>query len=190
MRNLILAAVLFLSAVPALTHAQDIREAARKAEADRSAARAEAVETEAQIIADRAKLLAEVERLEQEQAQLEQSIKDLQSQQVAGNLTRTEMADQWSERELGFREISGNVRVAARDLESLLKASPLDAGQDWRLEKISPLLDTGYFPDIDDITGMTHVFLDEISRSGHVSVQQGSFVGRDGLDTKIGRAHV
>jgi len=141
------------------------------------------VETEAQIIADRAKLLAEVERLEQEQAQLEQSIKDLQSQQVAGNLTRTEMADQWSERELGFREISGNVRVAARDLESLLKASPLDAGQDWRLEKISPLLDTGYFPDIDDITGMTHVFLDEISRSGHVSVQQGSFVGRDGLDT-------
>ena len=183
MKKLILTAILCLVVAPQLVSAQDIREAARKAEADRNAARQEATQTEAQIIADRTKLLTEVERLEQEQAQLEKSISDLQAQQVSGNKNRAEMAEQWSERELGFREISGNVRVAARDLESLLKASPLDAGQDWRLEKVSHLLDTGYFPDIDDITGMTHVFLDEISRSGQVSVRQGNFVGRDGLDT-------
>lgn len=183
MKKLILTAALCLLAAPQMVSAQDIREAARKAEADRAAAHQEAVQTETQIIADRSKLLSEVERLENEQAQLERSIKELQSQQDAGNKTRAKMADQWSARELGFREISGNVRVAARDLESLLKASPLDAGQDWRLEKISPLLDTGYFPDIDDITGMAHVFLDEISRGGQVSVREGNFVGRDGLDT-------
>ncbi|MFT5233735.1 MAG: biopolymer transport protein ExbB [Candidatus Krumholzibacteriia bacterium] len=183
MKKLILAALIVTLVMPAISQAQDIREAARKAEADRSAAKEEAAQTEAQIIADRTKLLAEVERLEQEQTQLEQSISDLQKQQETGNKTRAEMDDQWSQRELGFREISGNVRVAARDLESMLKASPLDAGQEWRLAQVSPLLDTGYFPDIDDITGMTHVFLDEITRSGQVSMQQGQFVGRDGLDT-------
>ena len=123
MKKLILTAALCLLAAPQMVSAQDIREAARKAEADRAAAHQEAVQTETQIIADRAKLLSEVERLENEQAQLERSIKELQSQQVAGNKTRAKMADQWSARELGFREISGNVRVAARDLESLLKAS-------------------------------------------------------------------
>jgi len=163
--------------------AQDIREAARKAEADRAAATQEAVAAEAQILADREQLLAEVQRLEQAQAGLEKDIAELQQRQVVANAARERMAEQWSRRELGFREISGNVRVAARDLESLLKASPLDAGQDWRLERISPLLDTGYFPDIDDISGMAAVFEDEIRRGGQVTLRQGAFVGRDGRET-------
>jgi len=108
--------------------AQDIREAARKAEADHAAAAQEAAQAEAEILADRNRLLSEVERLEQEQAALEKDIRHLQQRQTEGNAQRDRMAERWSQRELGFREISGNVRVAARDLESLLKASPLDAG--------------------------------------------------------------
>jgi len=162
--------------------AQDIREAARKAEADHAAAAQEAAQAEAEILADRTSLLAEVERLEQEQTALEKDIRDLQQRQTEGNAQRDRMAERWSQRELGFREISGNVRVAARDLESLLKASPLDAGQDWRLSRISPLLDTGYFPDIDDISGMAAVFVDEIRRGGQVSLREGPFVGRDGKE--------
>ena len=80
------------------------------------------------------------------------------------------------------------MRVAARDLESLLKASPLSAGADWRLDAVSPLLDTGYFPDIDDIAGMAGVFFDEIERGGQVSLRDGEFVGRDG--TRDHRAHL
>ena len=163
--------------------AQDIREAARAAEADRTAAAEEAARAEARILADRQQLQAEVARLEAEQATLENDIAALQRRQDELEDRRAEMADQWSQRELSFREISGNVRVAARDLESLLKASPLDAGQDWRLERISPLLDTGYFPDIDDITGMAAVFMDEMRRGGQVTRREGPFVGRDGLET-------
>ncbi len=163
--------------------AQDIREAARQAEADRAAAVQEAAAAESRILADREKLLAEVTRLEAEQARLEDEIATLQERQRVANQERERLAEQWSRRELGFREISGNVRVAARDLESLLKASPLDAGQDWRLARITPLLETGYFPDIDDISGMASVFMDEISRSGQVTRREGVFIGRDGLET-------
>ena len=58
--------------------AQDIREASRQAEADRQAAREEAVRAEQEILADRERLQAEVLRLEQEQAALEQDVAALQ----------------------------------------------------------------------------------------------------------------
>ena len=60
---------------------------------------------------------------------------------------------------------------------------PSRFGRDWRLETISPLLDRGYVPDIDDIAGMAGVFFDEIERGGQVSLRDGEFVGRDGRQT-------
>jgi biopolymer transport protein ExbB len=173
--------LLIILAVPAA--GQDIREAARKAASDRAAAQAEAQQAAEAIFADQEKLRAEVVRLEQEQAALEQELQDLELRQQEARLLREDLAEQWSGRELGFREISGNVRVTARDLESLLKASPLSSGEDWRLEAVSPLLDTGYFPDIDDIAGMVGVFFDEIDRGSQVSLREGGFIGRDGRPT-------
>ena len=178
---ILLLIVLIVLAVPAA--GQDIREAARQAAADRAAAQAEALLAEEAIVADQEKLRAEVGRLEQEQAALEQDLRDLDQRQKEAAILREDLAEKWSGRELGFREISGNVRVAARDLESLLKASALSAGADWRLDTISPLLNTGYFPDIDDIAGMAGVFFDEIDRGGQVSLREGEFVGRDGRQT-------
>ncbi len=159
-----LMALMVFVAMAASAQAGDIRQAVQKAEADRAASQMEAEQAEASIIADRNQLQAEV----------------LAARLVEGGKQRKNLEQQWSTRELGFREISGNVRMAARDLESLLKASPLSAGNDWRFEAITPLLNTGYFPDIDDITGMAGVFFDEIQRGGEVSLDQGHFVGRDG----------
>ena len=178
--------VLAVMAVPPGARAQDIREAARQAEADRQAAQQESLQAEQVIMADRERLQAEVSRLEQQQAALETDLRNLTQRITDGQILRGELTEEWGRKELGFREISGNVRVAARDLESLLKASPLSAGQDWRLDTISPLLDKGYFPDIDDISGMAKVYLDEMRRGGQVSLREGAFVGRDGIET-VGR---
>ncbi len=175
-----LMALMVFVAMAASAQAGDIRQAVQKAEADRAASQMEAEQAEAGIIADRNQLQAEVLRLEQQQKDLEAELRDLAARLVEGGKQRKNLEQQWSTRELGFREISGNVRMAARDLESLLKASPLSAGNDWRFEAITPLLNTGYFPDIDDITGMAGVFFDEIQRGGEVSLDQGHFVGRDG----------
>ena len=184
MKKLLSLCFLIITFSAAAAEAGDIREAVQKAEADRSASLVEAQQAEADIIANRDKLMAEVLRLEKEQADLEADLRDLAQRLVEGNLQREKLDEQWSTRELGFREISGNVRMAARDLESMLKASPLSAGSEWRFETITPLLDTGYFPDIDDITGMAGVFFDEMQRGGEVSLNEGLFVGRDGEPQK------
>ncbi len=183
-----LMALMVFVAMAASAQAGDIRQAVQKAEADRAASQMEAEQAEAGIIADRNQLQAEVLRLEQQQKDLEAELRDLAARLVEGGKQRKNLEQQWSTRELGFREISGNVRMAARDLESLLKASPLSAGNDWRFEAITPLLNTGYFPDIDDITGMAGVFFDEIQRGGEVSLDQGHFVGRDG-QAQTGRVY-
>ncbi len=176
-------ALLVYVVVAGLSHAGDIRQAVQKAEADREKSVVESKQAEAVVIANRDQLMAEVLRLENEQTDLEAELLQLGQRLVDGNIEREKLEHQWSTRELGFREISGNVRVAARDLESLLKASPLSGDQDWRFDTISPLLDTGYFPDIDDITSMAGVFFDEMKRGGQVSREEGTFVGRDGEPT-------
>ncbi len=180
--------ILVLSFWATNASAGDIRQAVQKAEADRAASLVEAEQAEADIIANRDKLMAEVLRVEKQQADLEAELAGLARRLVEGNQQREKLEQQWATRELGFREISGNVRMAARDLESLLKASPLSAGNPWRFESITPLLDTGYFPDIDDITGMAGVFFDEMKRGGEVSLDEVDFVGRGG-EPQTGRVY-
>ncbi|MBU8869779.1 MAG: MotA/TolQ/ExbB proton channel family protein [Gemmatimonadales bacterium] len=177
----LLAFILLAASYPA--SAQDIRQAEQKARLDREAALEEALQAEGRILADRELLMAEVLRLENEQADLEAELQALVVRQDEGRIELADLSRQWAGMELGFREISGNVRVAARDLESLLRASPLSAGADWRLKAVTPLLEKGYFPDIDDIAAMTTVFFDEIDRGSQVTLREGSFVGRDGLET-------
>ncbi len=173
--------ILLASSYP--VSAQDIRQAEQKARQDGEAAQQEALRAKEHILADRDLLMAEVLRLEKEQADLEAELRNLAARQDAGRIELEDLSERWAGMELGFREISGNVRVAARDLESLLRASPLSAGGQWRLEAVTPLLEKGYFPDIDDIAAMTTVFFDEIDRGSQVTLREGSFVGRDGLET-------
>lgn len=179
----LLGSVLLLTS-PGFSRAGDIRQAVQKAQAERLASQEEAAQAEAEILANREKLRAEVLRLEKEQADLESELKRLARRKETESSRLDKLQEQWSSRELGFREISGNVRMAARDLESLLKASSLSAGHPERFAAIEPLLDTGYFPDIDDITGMATIFFDEMERGSQVSRETGDFVGRDGEPTR------
>jgi biopolymer transport protein ExbB len=164
--------------------AQDIRAAARRAAAERDTARAEARRAEEAILADRERLLAEVEQLAASEARLRAEIALLETDQTEAESRLDRLELEWSERELDVREISGNVRIAARDLESLLRASPLSAGRPERLAGIAPLLAEGYFPGLDDIVALATAYLDEMERGGQVSRREGDFVGRDGQNTR------
>jgi biopolymer transport protein ExbB len=141
----------------------------------------EASETERQILSNRETLLATVAQLEAEQKTLEEHLASLERQTVKLTRQREKLADRWAQRELEFQEIAGNVRVVARDLETMLRNSLITAAAPERLEAIAPLLRKGYFPDIDDISGMADLFLDEIARSGEVSLRrQAEYVNRSG----------
>ncbi len=177
---ILLALSILVVAVPVA--GQDIREAARKAAADRVAAQDEARRSEQRIFADRDSLQAAVAELEQQQATLEKSLANLEQREKNGTRLQLDLEQRWGQRELGLKEISGNVRVAARELESLLRASPLSAGRPERLQHIQGMLQEGYFPDLDDIATMSGIFFDEMERAGQVTLQEESFVGRSGRE--------
>jgi biopolymer transport protein ExbB len=159
---------------------QDVREASRRAEADREAALARARKVEESILRDREELTAEVERLEAEERVLDGTLAGLEGWVATLEARRERLADQWARQELEYKEISGNVRLAARDLEALLEQSPMTALRPERLEVVRRVLRQGYFPDIEDITGMAGALFEEMRLSGEVGLRQASVVGRDG----------
>ncbi len=174
------ALLLALVVNPPAAAQEDARETFRKAEKARREAVDKTREVEESILSDREALLKEVKKLETREQALEAELNQMESKIAAGEKLREKLAEKWSRKEMDFREISGNVRVAARDLESMLIQSPLSAIAPQRLEKIQPLLRSGYFPDIDDITEMTRVYFDEIKRSGNVGLVRAEYIGRDG----------
>ena len=181
-KMVVMVAVGVMLAFVSLARAQDVREAARKAESEYRTAVEERKRIEQQILNDRGKLVAEVERLEAEQHRLETELANIGRSMEEKDLLLKKLEDQWASQELETKEISGNVRVLARELEQTLQQSQLTGIHPERLDKIEPLLDTGYFPGIDDIVTMTDLYFDEIARSGQVGLVESAFVGRDGED--------
>ncbi len=159
---------------------QDMRAASQEAEKDRKAAVEAAKEAEQRILADRKALQEEVNRLESLEKKLEADISRLQESIRARRTEEGELSEEWAQKELQFRETIGTVRVSARELESILKNSPLTAYAPERVEQLKPLLNKQYFPGIDDINQLTDLFLDEAKRSGEVSLKTGRFIDRAG----------
>ncbi len=160
--------------------AQDVREAARRSEIDRVAAVDRARLIEEAVLADRATLLPEVERLEAEERRLENRLGELGTRALALEKRRERLAARWAGEELQYKEISGNVRLAARDLSALLEQSPLTSLRPERLAPLRQILRKGYFPDIDDISDMAAALLKEMELGGQVGFAEGTFVGRNG----------
>ncbi len=177
---LMLVSMLLMTAVTA--QSQDLRDAYRKAEVDREAAAERAAEKEEVILANRVRLESAVIQLEAEKEELEKQLAAVEAHLVVQTEREASLTGQWESHELDFREISGNVRLAARDLETMLHQSQFTGLRSGRVDQISPLLDKGYFPGIDDISGMVRIVFDEIAMSGEVGLHQAEFISRDGAE--------
>lgn len=181
MRNILLTvctALLFVGSASG----QDLREAWRRAEAERSVAADEAAEARQGIFDDREALTRAIAVLQARRDSLSDTIDSNHDRQNTLTRQRDDLEDVWAERELSVREISGNVRVAARDLESLLRQSLVSAGRPDRLERLAPVMREGYFPDLDDIAVMADLLLEEIALSGRIERRALEYGGRDGRD--------
>lgn len=182
MKKLLMTTVAALLLAASLAPAQDLRDAYRQAEQDRAEAAARAAEKEEVILANRVRLESLVISLEAEQALLEKQLENLNAHIEAQAASDEKLTGEWEAHEIDFKEISGNVRLAARDLETMLHQSQFTGLEPGRVDEIKPLLDKGYFPDIDDISGMVRIIFDEIALAGAVSLHDGEFIGRDGAE--------
>ena len=84
--------------------------------------------------------------------------------------------------QIDIKELIGEIRVNAKDLETILRQSPYSAIKRYREEKLKPILDKTNFPGIADLETMVKLLFDEILNSSEVSVKKGIFVDRDGKE--------
>lgn len=176
----LLALVATLLSAPFPAGAQDMRSAYRKAQEARAAEEARAQEVEERILHDHKALKNEVERLEGIMSALETRLNSTEKYIEVTEDERAGLEKKWEKSELDFQEISGNVRMAARDLESILTQSQFTAFNPGRIDEASRLLDSGYFPDIEDISGMADIILEEIRQSGQVAIREAEIINRSG----------
>ncbi|MBN1164238.1 MAG: hypothetical protein JXB45_06645, partial [Candidatus Krumholzibacteriota bacterium] len=182
MNKLTLIVLCLLATIVSPLQGQDVRRAAQKAEKDRKEALERARQIEERIFNDRAALIAQVEKFETRERQLEGEINSLGKRGKELELLLEKLEEKWSRREMETKEISGNIRVVGRDLQTLVEQSPYTALVPKRLDRIRAILRKGYFPGIDDISIMTDLFFDEIERSGQVGLSEAAYVGRNGED--------
>ncbi|MBW1947301.1 MAG: MotA/TolQ/ExbB proton channel family protein [Deltaproteobacteria bacterium] len=178
--GLILIGIFLFTLFTLSAHAQDMREAAIKAKADREAALAEAGESAKRIAGNRASLENEISRMAAEVKGLKADIKAMSHQLEKLRKKKAELVQQQSGDEMDMRELAGTVRVVARDLEGVLEQSLFTARFPERLNDVRPVLNKERFPGLDDMKALTGLFFKEMSLSGEVVLRRDSFVDRSG----------
>ena len=175
----VLILILFL-AYPA--YGEDMRAASIKAKADYAAALSEARESKDRILKDRLSVEKEIARMEADVKRLNSDIEVMQDEFKKLREKEIKLSHQQSDNEMGMRELSGTVRVVARDLETILRQSQLTARFPERLDLLKPILNKDRFPGIDDFKTITDLFFQEMALSGEVVIRTGSFVDRSGME--------
>ena len=174
----VLILILFLAVT---AYGEDMRAASKKAKADYAAALAEDKESKKRILKDRTSVEKEIARMEAEVKKLNFDIEIMQNEFKKLREKEIKLTHQQSDDEMGMRELSGTVRVVARDLETILKQSQLTARFPERLDLLKPILNKDRFPGIDDFKTITGLFFQEMAISGDVVMRTGSFIDRSGV---------
>ena len=171
--------IFFLSAP---SFGQDMRAVSQKAKTDHEAALTEAGASEERILTDRESLVKEIARLEHEVKALDNDITIIQDEFDKLKEKELELAEQKSIDEMEMRELTGTVRVIARDMETILRQSQFTVRLPERLDLIEPILKKDRFPGMNDFKTMTDLFFQEMDLSGEVVLRTGLFVNRKGVE--------
>ncbi len=171
---------IILLAYPA--YGEDMRAASKKARADYEAALAEDRDSGRQILKNRVSLEREITRVESDLKELKSGIQLMQDELKMLRKREIKLSEQRSEDEMDMRELSGTVRVVARDLETTLRQSQFTARFPDRPDLLKPILDKDRFPGIDDFKTISNLFFQEMSLSGEVVLGRGHFVDRSGKE--------
>ncbi len=155
-----------------------------KAALEKKRAQAEAKEMRQNILADKKKLEHAIAELRKQNLNLETACRRLETE-YAEQVSREEsLHNDLKKVEGDVRELTGFVRVNARDLEALLKQSRQSAFVKDRGKALLPLTAQTQFPRMNDIRAMADLYFDEIIQSGEVRIRKGPFIDRAGKETE------
>ena len=161
--------------------AEDMRSAFKKAKVDYKAALEEKKESEKRIFKDRASLETMIARLKADIRSLKSGIHVMEADSEKLRKKESVLSKQQSRHDMDMRELTGTVRVVARDLETVLRQSQLTARFPGRADLLKPVLNKNRFPGIDDFKTIADLLFQEMAISGEVVLEKGSFVNNSGV---------
>ncbi|MFH1152481.1 MAG: DUF3450 family protein [Pseudomonadota bacterium] len=155
-----------------------------KARQEKHGAELTAQKSRAAILDDKTKLTEAIEKLKQSNAALETGNQKLEA--GIASLTGEEKAlrARFSDMDAVVKELTGYVRINARDLKSMLRQNLQAALMPSNESLLTSLADNSRFPGMEDIRAMADLLMDEIRRSGQVRVQTGTIVDTQGREVE------
>ena len=185
--------VLFLYTVP--SYAEDLRlgvmdaqkkraEVLQKAKLEKETAAKEAAKSKKKILANQNELLKNIAEIKAANRALKKDNSDFEKNITKLAAIKIDLSTKLFDMEAMIHELTGQTRIAAKDLDDLLSRSLNSALTPGIFEKIKPVLDKTIFPGMNDIRNITNILFDEIEKSGEVNIQEGIIVNRSGEEVK------
>lgn len=170
--------IMLLLAAP--SGAQDMRLISRKARAEQESTRAAARQSRERIFNDRESLTKTIAASETEIETIKQKIAGTTAAIAIWQEKEAQLKLLLAHDEDDMHDLTGTVRVVARDLETRLRQSPLTAFTPGRPDQLRHILDKKHFPGLDDLKLINDLFFQEIELSGEVRRRPGPYVDRRG----------
>lgn len=159
-------------------------EVLQKARLEKENAVKEATESQKKILADKSELLKKIKEIKAANRVLKKDNSNFEKKNAKLALIKADLSKKFSGMEAMMHELTGQTRIAAKDLDNLLSQSLQSALISGIFEKIKPVLNKTRFPGMTDIKNMTDILFDEIEKSGEVNIQKGIIVNRAGEEVQ------
>ena len=157
-------------------YAEDMRKAAVAAKKELESALQRDLESRKAVEQDKSAITRLIDDLRGENKALQQKIEAVNQRLFVLDTENKALEQQAQQDKTELDELSGAVRVAAGNLNAILKASMYTAGDPARRKKLEPILDTNRFPGIDDMEIISNLFLEESGFTGGIELKPMSFV--------------
>ena len=145
-------------------------------EAEKAAAEAAAEESRKRILADRGTLVAAVAEQKARLARLEEEHGRLEIQLADTIKTEKELNAALARADDMVGELTGVIRISARDLNALMAQSLQTAFAPEQIQRLEAIADQSSFPGMADIQKLVDLYFTEINRSGEVRIEEGPFI--------------
>jgi biopolymer transport protein ExbB len=151
-----------------------------KARLEEEMAGKEGDESLKKIFSDKEVLTQAILQIKRENRATKKDNDDLEKENKRLVRLEEELAGQFSGMDAMARELTGFARIAAKDIDALLRQSLQSDMVFGRVEKIAPILNKSRFPGMDDIRTMVDILFEEMKKSGEVRIENGLMINRAG----------
>ncbi len=157
---------------------------AAKALEEKAAAEKAVAESRSQVLTDRSALEKAVAELEASRNRLRAEVARLEEEGSKLAAEEGKINEELAQTDGMVRELVGQIRINAKDLDTLISQNPQSAVSEKPASFLSAVAEDEHFPGMDEIRTMTGALLDQIRRTGEVSLQRGTMVDRAGKEVE------